>query len=116
MKFLTDVNASGILAQWLTEMGYDVATVSQHNPKMSDEEIINWAVNENRVIVTTDKDFEEMVWRSRKNHCGILRLENLPRADRKSLLEKTLAHHSSDLDSGAIVIAQTRKFRIRQKF
>jgi predicted nuclease of predicted toxin-antitoxin system len=74
MKFLTDVNASGVLAQWLAEMGYDVATVSQQNPKMSDDEILNWAVNENRIIVTTDKDFEEMIWRTRKSHRGILRL------------------------------------------
>jgi predicted nuclease of predicted toxin-antitoxin system len=114
MKFLVDVNASGALARWLIEMGHDVVLVSAKNPRMEDEEILSWAVREQRIIVTTDKDFEERIWRERKSHCGVLRLENLPRAERRVLLEDTLARHSQDLVSGAIVIAQKRKFRIRK--
>ncbi len=53
MKFLTDVNASGILAHWLSQMGYDVLKVSQRNPKMTDDEILQWALEEERIIVTT---------------------------------------------------------------
>jgi len=29
--------------------------------------------------------FEEMIWRQGKSHCGVLRLENLPRSERKAL-------------------------------
>jgi predicted nuclease of predicted toxin-antitoxin system len=115
MKCLTDVNASGILAQWLSQTGYDVVKVSQKNPKMTDDEILQWTLEEERIIVTTDKDFEEMVWRTGYPHCGILRLENLPRFERKALLEDVLRHHSQDLASAAIVVAQKRKFRIRRR-
>jgi uncharacterized protein (DUF433 family) len=50
-----------------------------------------------RVIVTTDNDFEQMIWLNKKSHCGILRLENLPRAEREALLTDALKSHSQDL-------------------
>lgn len=115
MNFLLDVNASGAVARWLIELGHDVAQVSEKDPRMSDDGILDWAVNERRIIVTTDRDFEKMIWRQGKQHCGVLRLENLPRALRKSLLHDALDHHGTDLESGAIVIALTKKYRVRRK-
>lgn len=114
MKFLTDVNASGALAQWLQELGHDVIQVADRDAGLSDDEILQWAVQEQRIVITTDNDFEEMIWRQGKSHCGVLRLENLPRAERKILLEDVLAHYAEFLASGAIVIALTRKVRIRR--
>jgi len=114
MKFLTDVNASGALALWLIRKNHDVLKVSEKNPRMTDDEILNWALSENRVIVTTDKDFEEMIWRQGKSHCGVLRLENLPRRERLELIQDVLDRHSDDLKTGAIVIASSTKFRVRK--
>lgn len=114
MKFLIDVNASRTLGQWLTELGYDVAFVRDCNPEMKDEEILKWAVEKNRIIVTTDNDFEQMIWQQGKLHCGVLRLENLPRTQREILLKDALKYHYQDLEIGAIVIASTTKFRIRK--
>ena len=84
MDFLLDVNASGAVARWLIDRGHNVAEVGQTDPRMRDDKILNWAVRENRIIVTTDNDFEEMIWRQGKYHCGVLRLENLPRSERLS--------------------------------
>ena len=103
MKFLTDVNASGVLAQWLDEMGYDVVRVADRDARMSDEDVLTWALQEQRILVTTDNDFEEMIWRQGKPHCGVLRLENLSRAERRQLLVDVLAHHADALRAGAIV-------------
>jgi predicted nuclease of predicted toxin-antitoxin system len=116
MKFLVDVNASGSLVDGLMRLGHDVSAVAEQDPRMRDEEILRWAVSEQRIIVTTDHDFEEMIWREGKSHCGVLRLENLPRAERRTLLEDVLHHHGQDLASGAIVIAQSGKIRIRRPF
>lgn len=55
MKFLVDVNASGAVAHWLRDMGHDVAQVAEKDPRMRDEEILQWAVREGRMIVTTPK-------------------------------------------------------------
>ena len=114
MNFLLDVNASGALARWLIELGHDVVQVSEKNPRMSDDEILRWAVREHRIIVTTDNDFEEMIWRQGQPHCGVLRLENVPRSERKALLHDVLDRHSHDLESGSIVIALSTKFRVRK--
>ena len=114
MEFLLDVNASGAVARWLIDQGHDVAEVGQTDPSMSDDKILSWAVRERRVIVTTDNDFEEMIYRQGKLHCGVLRLENLPRSERMTLLNDVLDRHSKDLEAGAIVIALRAKFRIRK--
>jgi len=52
MKFLVDVNASGVLSTLLVELGHEVACVKDVNPRMGDDEIIAWAVREERVIFT----------------------------------------------------------------
>jgi len=115
MKFLLDVNASGAVARWLLTGGIMWRRVGQKDSRMSDDEILRWAVRERRIIVTTDNDFEEMIWRQGKSHCGVLRLENLPRSQRKALVHDVLDRHSKDLESGAIVIALSRKFRVRRQ-
>ncbi len=97
MNFLLDVNASGAVASWLIQLGHGVVEGSQKDPRMSDNDILSWAVRERRIIVTTDNDFEEMIWRQDKPHCGILRLENLPRSERIALLHDVLDCHSLDL-------------------
>ena len=115
MKFLIDVNASGVVARWLAEQGHDVARVADRDPRMEDKAILAWAISEDRVIVTTDQDFEAMIWREARAHKGVLRLENLPRVERKALLRDVLESHEKDLLSGAIVIALSKKIRIRRR-
>ena len=116
MNFLLDVNASGVVAHWLRNLGHDVAEVGRMDPRMSDSDILSWALRESRIIVTTDNDFEKMIWRQGRAHCGVLRLENLPRSERIALLRDVLDRYSRDLESGAIVIASSTKFRIRWPF
>ena len=81
---------------------------------MADDDILAWARREQRIVVTTDQDFEEMIWREQRPHCGVLRLENLPRQERLALLLDVLGANEQALETGAIVIAQSRKIRIRQ--
>lgn len=114
MKFLTDVNASGSISKWLENHGYETLRVGDRDIRMPDNEIIKWAYEEKRIIVTTDKDFEEIIWLGGKEHAGVIRLENVPRNERILLLEETLEKYSDDLRNGAIVIATRNKFRVRK--
>ena len=114
MKFLLDVNASGSLARWLVEHDHDVLLVKDTDPKMQDDHVLEWARREKRIIITTDQDFEEMIWREKRQHEGVLRLENLPRNERLLLFEYVLNHHTQDLLSGAVIIASNRKIRVRK--
>ena len=114
MKFLLDVNVAGSVSRYLKESGHDIAEVIQEDPRMPDKAILSWAVKENRILVTTDKDFEEMIWQQGQNHCGVLRIENLPRLERMALVKDVLTQHVEDLKSGSIVIATQKKYRIRK--
>ena len=114
MKFLIDVNASGTLVQWLTDAGHDVVQVADEDARMADGDILQWANREERIIVTTDDDFEQMIWLEGRPHSGVLRLANLPRTARRALLEVVLNRHSRDLAEGAIVIADSTRIRIRR--
>ncbi len=114
MRFLVDVNASARLGRWLEDLGHNVEFVAQTDKRMKDGDILDWANRENRIIITTDDDFEEMIWRERRPHPGILRLENVPRTQRMALLQEALNHYATDLESGAIVIALRKSFRIRR--
>lgn len=109
IKFLLDVNASGAVNDYLIRRGYDVKLVSDEDIRMSDSK----AVDEDRVIITTDKDFEGMVWKENRKHTGILRLENVPRNERLKLLSRVLQNWEEKLVDKAIVIATRSKIRIR---
>ena len=102
------------MTEWLTDKGHDVVEVRHKDPRMADEDILSWAEGERRIIITTDNDFEEMIRRQDKHHYGVLRLENLPRSERKALLFEALNKYGRDLESGAIVIALNTKFRVRK--
>lgn len=113
MRVLLDVNASGAVARWLIERGYDVKLVSDVDPRMQDRKVLDWAWREGRVLVTTDRDFEESIWRERRRHAGIVRLENVPRLERVKLLEYVFTFHRRELELGQIVVATRRCVRIR---
>jgi predicted nuclease of predicted toxin-antitoxin system len=115
MKFLLDVNASGALLNLLVSLGHNVVCMSDVNPRMADDKILTWAVREGRIIITTDSDFEQIIWLQGRLHCGVLRLENLPRSERMVLFQEVLTNYAQDLEAGAVVIATQQKVRIRRK-
>ena len=72
MKFLLDVNASGSVAHWLLDHGHDVLQVTDVDPRMEDDKVLQWALHEACILITTDQDFEEMIWRENRQHKGVL--------------------------------------------
>ncbi|MBC7294244.1 MAG: DUF5615 family PIN-like protein, partial [Thermoleophilia bacterium] len=61
MKFLLDVCAGGRLRLWLERRGHDVvAEVRRRSPSLGDNDVIAWAWEEERIIITVDKDFGEL--------------------------------------------------------
>jgi predicted nuclease of predicted toxin-antitoxin system len=51
-----------------------VETVRDRDARMVDSAILAWAVNEQRLVITMDKDFGELVFRSGQAHDGVLLL------------------------------------------
>lgn len=58
----------------LRELGHDVLAVRDLDASMPDRDILRMAVAENRLLVTMDKDFGELVYREDRKHTGVLLL------------------------------------------
>ncbi len=61
MKVLIDVSAGYSVGQAFAECGHDVLYVRDRDPRMPDIDILSWANVEQRIVVTQDKDFGELV-------------------------------------------------------
>lgn len=112
MKFLVDRCAGTKLAQWLREQGHDVLEASDEEPDPGDEELLARASAERRVLVTLDKDFGALVFAQGAPHSGIVRLPDVPAAQRIALLSRLLTAHEKDVSEGAIVTVRGHRIRI----
>ncbi len=110
MRFLVDECTGPAVARWLREQQHDVFSVYEEARGMEDDEIIQKAFAENRVLVTNDKDFGEKVYRARQSHRGVilLRLDDERVASKISVLEKLLACYADRLADQFVVVTETK--------
>lgn len=115
LRFLVDIGVSKNVEQWLSTNGYDITTIRELNPRMPDEEILALAATENRMVITMDKDFGELVYHSGLAHAGVLllRLEDATGAEKVSVIESILSEHADKLLNNFCVF-QDGKLRIRK--
>jgi len=95
--------------------GYDIKAVRDINPRMDDDKILSIAVLENRMVITMDKDFGELVYNSGLPHSGVLflRLEDAKADEKVKTIEKILAKYSDKLLNNFCVF-QYGRLRIRK--
>ena len=111
---MVDVSTGHAVAEALRRLGHEVAEVRDHDPRMSDAEILAWAVAEGRLVLTMDKDFGTLVHRSSLPHAGVLwmRLDD-ERAHRKvAVTEAIFARFAEELP-GKFAVYQDGRLRIR---
>jgi predicted nuclease of predicted toxin-antitoxin system len=63
MKFLANENFPRTSVLKLIEAKLDLTSIGIENPSVSDKEIIEAAIKENRTILTFDKDYGELVYK-----------------------------------------------------
>ncbi len=56
-KILADENIPRTTIQSLRSLGYDIVSVWEVNPGISDEQVVQVSIREKRIIITFDKDF-----------------------------------------------------------
>jgi len=116
LKFLVDVGVGEKVEDFLYKNGYDILSVRKLNPRMSDSEIIDIAAKDNRIVITMDKDFGELIYNSGLIHKGILllRTENCSGDKKAKILSEILINYSSELEENFCVFSKDR-LRIRRK-
>ncbi|MEA5620957.1 DUF5615 family PIN-like protein [Cronbergia sp. UHCC 0137] len=110
MRFLVDENAGVFVAHWLREKGYEVFSVYEQARGIDDDTIIQKAFDENWILITSDKDFGEKVYRDQYPHRGVilLRLENDRYTNKIHILQQVLEKYIEKLVDNFVVVTETK--------
>jgi predicted nuclease of predicted toxin-antitoxin system len=106
MRFLLDEGLPYRLATFLHNLGHDVTAVGHEYPfALTDHAILAIARQEQRVVLTNDKDFGELIFRDQLPHAGVVlfRLGYVPIAERTALMQRVLTEHATVLDQFIVV-------------
>ena len=63
MRLLADENFPGISVKSLRDGGHDISWIRETSPGITDEQVIQIASVESRILLTFDKDFGELAFR-----------------------------------------------------
>lgn len=63
MKFVADENFPRSVLRILRQHGYDVKSIAEERPGISDNEVLAFAAAEERTLLTFDKDFGDLAFR-----------------------------------------------------
>ena len=73
MKFLLDESAEYRIASFLRDHGHDVTAIAHDYPaSLVDEDVLSIAHSEQRIVITNDSDFGELVFRDQQPHSGVI--------------------------------------------
>ncbi|MDO8498308.1 MAG: DUF5615 family PIN-like protein [bacterium] len=92
MKFVADENLGIQVPKFLRKSGFDIISVSEFAPGITDYGVLEIANEEKRILITLDKDFGELVFKERLIHSGVilLRLKDESVENKKRVLLKVL--------------------------
>ena len=116
MKLLVDEGVDKPIVDLLRLSGFDVHYILETDRGIEDEKVLQIANEEDRILITQDKDFGEMVFRLRKVHLGIIliRLGISTSAEKATLVNYALLEYGEKL-MNAFTVIQPNAIRIRSQ-
>lgn len=115
MKFLLDVCVSSrSLQAFLVGLEHDTLSALAMDPRASDEQLLAFALQDDRVLVTEDKDFGELIFLRRLPHGPIVRLVDLTVDEQVRGMDELLERHCAELTKGVVVTVTRGRIRIRR--
>lgn len=113
MKFFADENIGLTVVKALRKLGLDVQSVIEIQTGISDTKVLSLANKSSRIIITTDKDFGELVYAQKLAHAGIilLRLRDESSVNKFKILKALIEKHTEELKK-SFTVATDGKIRI----
>src|SRR4030042_605689 len=114
IKFLADVNVEKEIEKEIVDdllsNGYNVKWIPDLNCKMLDQELLELAKRENRILITNDKDFGELTFRQKRLSTGIilLRVKGQETKDKVRLLRKLFLTHGKQPRNHFTVVSRKK--------
>jgi predicted nuclease of predicted toxin-antitoxin system len=113
MRFLADESCDFAAVRALRAAGHDVLAVAELAPRAPDTEVIRLAVREQRILLTEDKDFGQLVFAQGAHTRGVLYLR-FPASARSQIPEVVvrLVEQQRERLHQAFVVVQPGRIRI----
>jgi predicted nuclease of predicted toxin-antitoxin system len=116
MRFLLDQSAEARIGVFLNGVGHDATRVGKdYPPGLPDDEVLAIAVAEQRILITNDSDFGELIFKHLHAHAGVIYLRfalDTTANQKVAAIERLLTDHVDDLDQYMTVTP--RGVRIRR--
>ena len=97
----------------LTDLGHDVLSALDRDPRATDEALLALANEEQRVLITEDKDFGELVFVRRLPHQCIIRFVDMRVAEKVAAMRELIERHADAMHEGALIVVTRGRVRIR---
>ncbi|MEO8085584.1 MAG: DUF5615 family PIN-like protein [Bacteroidota bacterium] len=115
MKFLANENFPAKSVLLLRKNNLDVISIGENYPGISDEEVMNFSIQEQRTILTFDKDYGELIYKyGYKPVAGVLffRISEFEPEQPGQLLLELLSSNQIEMENYFTVVDSDR---IRQR-
>jgi len=116
MKLLLDQDVYAATARFLLDLGHDVVLVASIGlSRARDQEILHAAQEQNRILVTRDRDFGNLVF-VRELGAGVILLRVLPSTQSvvHAELERVLSLHTEAVLAQSFVVVEPGGHRVRR--
>jgi predicted nuclease of predicted toxin-antitoxin system len=117
MQFVADENIDDPIIAALRELKIDVLSISELMPGCSDSEVLSCANKNNSFLITSDKDFGEIIFRQQKIIKGVilLRLHGLSNDKKIKIVKNFFVNHLNSLsEANTFVVITENNIRIRK--
>jgi predicted nuclease of predicted toxin-antitoxin system len=114
VKLLADECCDALLVDGLRGDGHDVLYVKEVDPGAADDTVLQMAADQQRILLTEDKDFGELVVRLKLPAYGIvlLRINPADSAAKLARFRHLVQHHVQRLPGSFVVLSEKRaRFR-----
>ena len=106
MRFLVDECVGTTVSEFLKSNNHTVFSVFDELRGASDEDLLHKSYTEDYILITSDKDFGEMIFKSQKLHKGIILIRCQPNNFKQKIvvLTKLLSNYSDKLENNFVVV------------
>lgn len=115
MNLVADESVEGPTILALRNAGHQVYSIAESAPGIDDTAVLEISRKEVAILLTADKDFGELVFREREEHCGVL-LIRLPDGSlnaNASIVVAAIEQHGTEMQNCFSVLTG-QAIRIRQ--
>ena len=114
LKIITDVDVGLGVYEALLKAKFDVKSAILLDASMPDSDILSIANREERIVVTMDKDFGELVFQNKLAHHGVLllRLDNAT-GEEKAIVALYIIREFGKQLTGKFSVYKNGRLRIR---